>query len=79
MGQIEDLFEYLKTLEALIRDLDRRLTDLSEIELANNQLLASLINLSNQMMDKDVHIPSNDELLKELANYSARMENWEKN
>tara|TARA_Y100000015_G_C2378458_1_gene83768 strand:+ start:277 stop:543 length:267 start_codon:yes stop_codon:yes gene_type:complete len=79
MGQIEDLFEYLRTLEALIRDLDRRLTDLSEIELANNQLLASLINLSNQMMDKDVHIPSNDELLEELANYSARMENWEKN
>ena len=35
MGQIEDLFEYLRTLEALIRDLDRRLTDLSEIELAN--------------------------------------------
>ena len=49
MGQIEDLFEYLRTLEALIRDLDRRLTDLSEIELANNQLLASLINLSTTL------------------------------
>ena len=41
MEQIEDLLGYLMTLEGLIRDLDRRLTDLSEIELANNQLLAS--------------------------------------
>jgi len=79
MGQIEDLLSYLSTLEGLIRDLDRRLTDLSEVELANNQLLASLVQFSNQMMHPEVNIPTNEELLEELARYSAKMENWEKN
>jgi len=78
MGQIEDLLDYLMTLEGLVRDLDRRLTDLSEIELANNQLLASLINASNKMVE-DIKIPTNEELMEELATMSAERENWEKN
>lgn len=78
MEQIEDLLGYLMTLEGLIRDLDRRLTDLSEIELANNQLLASLIQASNKITE-GVRIPTNEELMEELAMASAEMTNWEKN
>jgi|TARA_R100000084_G_scaffold86471_1_gene41080 hypothetical protein len=78
MEQIEDLLGYLMTLEGLIRDLDRRLTDLSEIELANNQLLASLIQASSKMTE-GVRIPTNEELMEELARASAEMTNWEKN
>ena len=78
MEQIEDLLGYLMTLEGLIRDLDRRLTDLSEIELANNQLLASLIQASSKMT-QGVRIPTNEELMEELAMASAEMTNWEKN
>jgi|TARA_Y100000592_G_scaffold60416_1_gene94441 hypothetical protein len=78
MEQIEDLLGYLMTLEGLIRDLDRRLTDLSEIELANNQLLASLIQASNKITE-GVRIPTNEELMEELARASAEMTNWEKN
>ena len=78
MEQIEDLLGYLMTLEGLIRDLDRRLTDLSEIELANNQLLASLIQASSKMTE-GVKIPTNEELMEELAMASAEMTNWEKN
>ena len=66
MEQIEDLLGYLMTLEGLIRDLDRRLTDLSEIELANNQLLASLIQASSKMTE-GVRIPTNEEMMEELA------------
>ena len=78
MEQIEDFLGYLMTLEGLIRDLDRRLTDLSEIELANNQLLASLIQASNKITE-GVRIPTNEELMEELARASAEMTNWEKN
>ena len=78
MEQIEDLLGYLMTLEGLIRDLDRRLTDLSEIELANNQLLASLIQASSKMTE-GVRIPTNEELMEELARASAEMTNWENN
>ena len=78
MGQIEDLLAYLMTLEALIKDLDNRLADLSEIELANNQLLASLIQASSKMTE-GVRIPTNEELMEELAMASAEMTNWEKN
>jgi hypothetical protein len=78
MEQIEDLLGYLMTLEGLIRDLDRRLTDLSEIELANNQLLASLIQASSKITE-GVRIPTNEELMEELAMASAEMTNWEKN
>jgi hypothetical protein len=78
MEQIEDLLGYLMTLEGLIRDLDRRLTDLSEIELANNQLLASLIQASSKITE-GVRIPTNEELMEELARASAEMTNWEKN
>jgi hypothetical protein len=78
MEQIEDLLGYLMTLEGLIRDLDRRLTDLSEIELANNQLLASLIQASSKMTE-GVRTPTNEELMEELARASAEMTNWEKN
>ena len=78
MEQIEDLLGYLMTLEGLTRDLDRRLTDLSEIELANNQLLASLIQASSKMTE-GVRIPTNEELMEELARASAEMTNWEKN
>jgi len=78
MEQIEDLLGYLITLEGLIRDLDRRLTDLSEIELANNQLLASLIQASSKITE-GVRIPTNEELMEELARASAEMTNWEKN
>jgi hypothetical protein len=31
------------------------------------------------MMHPEVNIPTNEELLEELARYSAKMENWEKN
>jgi len=34
MEQVEDILSYLNSLESLIRDLERRVTDLSEIELA---------------------------------------------
>ena len=78
MGQIEDLLAYLMTLEALIKDLDNRLADLSEIELANNQLLASLIQTSSKMTD-GIRIPTNEELMEELAMASAEQSNWEKN
>ena len=48
MEQMENLLSYLTAIESLVRDLDRRVTDLSEIELANNQLLASLVQSSNK-------------------------------
>ena len=46
MTKIEDytysiILEYLMNLESLINELNNRLKDLSEIELANNQLLGS--------------------------------------
>ena len=64
------------------KKLNLALTKLKNLNLKNPEIekdLEDLCKQKNQMMDKDVHIPSNDELLEELANYSARMENWEKN
>ena len=81
MEQVEDILSYLNSLESLIRDLERRVTDLSEIELANNQLLASLVQASNSMMEqaKDFKMPTNDEIMEEFVKASAELENWEKN
>jgi len=81
MEQVEDILSYLNSLESLIRDLERRVTDLSEIELANNQLLASLVQTSNSMIEqaKDFKMPTNDEVMEEFVKASAELENWEKN
>ena len=81
MEQVEDILSYLNSLESLIRDLERRVTDLSEIELANNQLLASLVQASNSMIEqaKDFKMPTNDEVMEEFVKTSAELENWEKN
>ena len=81
MEQVEDILSYLNSLESLIRDLERRVTDLSEIELANNQLLASLVQASNSMMEQaqDLKMPTNDEIMEEFVKASAELENWEKN
>jgi len=81
MEQVEDILSYLNSLESLIRDLERRVTDLSEIELANNQLLASLVQASNSMMEQaqDFKMPTNDEIMEEFVKASAELENWEKN
>lgn len=81
MEQVEDILSYLNSLESLIRDLERRVTDLSEIELANNQLLASLVQTSNNMIEqaKDFKMPTNDEIMEEFVKASAELENWEKN
>ncbi len=81
MEQVEDILSYLNSLESLIRDLERRVTDLSEIELANNQLLASLVQASNSMIEqaKDFKMPTNDEVMEEFVKASAELENWEKN
>lgn len=81
MEQVEDILSYLNSLESLIRDLERRVTDLSEVELANNQLLASLVQTSNSMMEqaKDFKMPTNDEIMEEFVKASAELENWEKN
>lgn len=81
MEQVEDILSYLNSLESLIRDLERRVTDLSEIELANNQLLASLVQTSNSMIEqaKDFKMPTNDEIMEEFVKASAELENWEKN
>jgi len=81
MEQVEDILSYLNSLESLIRDLERRVTDLSEIELANNQLLASLVQASNSMIEqaKDFKMPTNDEIMEEFVKASAELENWEKN
>ena len=79
MEQVEDILSYLNSLESLIRDLERRVTDLSEIELANNQLLASLVQASNSMIEqaKDFKMPTNDEVMEEFVKASAELENWE--
>ena len=37
MEQMENLLSYLTAIESLVRDLDRRVTDLSEIELTEDQ------------------------------------------
>ncbi len=81
MEQVEDILSYLNSLESLIRDLERRVTDLSEIELANNQLLASLVQTSNSMIEqaKDFKMSTNDEVMEEFVKASAELENWEKN
>ena len=81
MEQVEDILSYLNSLESLIRDLERRVTDLSEIELANNQLLASLVQASNNMIEQaqDLRMPTNDEIMEEFVKASAELENWEKN
>lgn len=81
MEQVEDILSYLNSLESLIRDLERRVTDLSEIELANNQLLASLVQASNSMIEqaKDFKMSTNDEVMEEFVKASAELENWEKN
>ena len=81
MEQVEDILSYLNSLESLIRDLERRVTDLSEIELANNQLLASLVQASNSMIEQaqDFKMPTNDEVMEEFVKASAELENWEKN
>ena len=81
MEQVEDILSYLNSLESLIRDLERRVTDLSEIQLANNQLLASLVQASNSMMEQaqDFKMPTNDEIMEEFVKASAELENWEKN
>jgi len=71
------LIDYLTHLESLVKDLDRRLTDLSEIEMANNQLLASLIDLSQ--VETNARTLSEEESLRELVKLSAQLENWEKN
>ena len=71
------LIDYLTHLESLVKDLDRRLTDLSEIELANNQLLASLIDLSQ--VETNARTLSEEESWRELVKLSAQLENWEKN
>jgi hypothetical protein len=81
MEQVEDILSYLNSLESLIRDLERRVTDLSEIELANNQLLASLVQASNNMIEQaqDFKMPTNDEIMEEFVKASVELENWEKN
>jgi len=81
MEQVEDILSYLNSLELLIRDLERRVTDLSEIQLANNQLLASLVQASNNMIEQaqDLRMPTNDEIMEEFVKASAELENWEKN
>lgn len=81
MEQVEDILSYLNSLESLIRDLERRVTDLSEIQLANNQLLASLVQASNNMIEQaqDLKMPTNDEIMEEFVKASAELENWEKN
>ena len=81
MEQVEDILSYLNSLESLIRDLERRVTDLSEIQLANNQLLASLVQTSNSMIEQaqDFKMPTNDEIMEEFVKASAELENWEKN
>ena len=71
------LIDYLTHLDSLLKDLDRRLTDLSEIEMANNQLLASLIDLSQA--ETNSRTLSEEESWKELVKLSAQLENWEKN
>jgi|TARA_R100000084_G_C4647587_1_gene147683 hypothetical protein len=71
------LIDYLTQLESLVKDLDRRLTDLSEIEMANNQLLASLIDLSQ--VEITSRTLSEEESWRELVKLSAQLENWEKN
>jgi len=71
------LIDYLTQLESLVKDLDRRLTDLSEIEMANNQLLASLIDLSQ--VEINSRNLSEEESWRELVKLSAQLENWEKN
>ena len=71
------LIDYLTHLESLVKDLDRRLTDLSEIEMANNQLLASLIDLSQA--ETNSRTLSEEESWRELVKLSAQLENWEKN
>ncbi len=71
------LIDYLTHLESLVKDLDRRLTDLSEIEMANNQLLASLIDLSQ--VETNARTLSEEESWRELVKLSAQLENWEKN
>ena len=81
MEQMENLLSYLTAIESLVRDLDRRVTDLSEIELANNQLLASLVQSSNKMIEQaqGFKMPTNEEMMEELAMATAELDSWEKN
>tara|TARA_R110000824_G_scaffold156917_2_gene330245 strand:+ start:2922 stop:3167 length:246 start_codon:yes stop_codon:yes gene_type:complete len=81
MEQMENLLSYLTAIESLVRDLDRRVTDLSEIELANNQLLASLVQSSNKMIEQaqGFKMPTNEEMMEELAIATAELDSWEKN
>ena len=71
------LIDYLTHLDSLVKDLDRWLTDLSEFEMANNQLLASLIDLSQ--VETNARTLSEEESWRELVKLSAQLENWEKN
>ena len=80
MTKIEDytysiILEYLMNLESLINELNNRLKDLSEIELANNQLLGSL---AHEKLENYEFTPS-EKSGEEIATLSAELENWEKN
>ena len=54
---------------------------MSEIELANNQLLASLVQSSNKMIEQaqGFKMPTNEEMMEELAIATAELDSWEKN
>ena len=85
MKRIEDyllrlLLECLTTHEFSINDLDKKLTDLQEVVLMNNQLLGFLSKTLMPMAESSVNSETqlNEELWEELTKHSAQLEKWGK-
>ena len=85
MKKIEDyllrlLLDCLTTYEFSLKDLDKKLTDLQEVVLMNNQLLGFLSKTLLPMEESlgNYETPLNEELLEELIKHSAELEKWGK-
>ena len=85
MNKIDDyllrlLLECLSTHESSLKDLDRKLTDLQEVVLMNNQLLAFLAKTLIPMegYSENSKMPLSEELWEELIRLSVELEKWGK-
>ena len=85
MTKIEKYFygllsDYLTIYESSQNDSDKKLTDLYEVVLANNQLLGFLIRtlISRGEFSESSKTQLSEDLLEELTKHSADLDGWGK-
>ena len=83
MTKIEKYFygllsDSLTMSESSQNDLNKKLNDLHEVVLANNQLLGFLVRTlgGREESSESLAIPLSEELLEELTKHSAEAEKW---